>query len=58
MGRRSEDQEERGSPTFEDLKEPKAKIVVWTTDREDALKKVTEDMMLDEGEVTSNVLDS
>ena len=43
--------EERGRPTFEDMEEPKVEIVVWTTDREEALKKVTDDMMVDEGEV-------
>ena len=50
-GLRSADKEELGTPVFEDMEEPTVEIVVWTTAREEALKKVTEDTIVDEGEL-------
>ena len=41
VGRPSADKEERGVPVFEDIEEPTVEIAVWTTAREEALKKVT-----------------
>ena len=40
------------------MKEPTVEIAVWTTSREEALKKVTEDTMIDEGELSPQVLDA
>ena len=34
-------------PVFDDMEEPTVEIAVWTTAREEALKKVTEDAMAD-----------
>ena len=44
-------------PTFEDMEEPMVEIAVWTTAREEALKKVTEEGRSDEGELLAAVLD-
>ena len=57
-GLRSADKEERGTPVFEDIEEPTVEIVVWNTARDEALKKVTEDTIVDEGELSPKVLDS
>ena len=57
VGRRSAAEEERVTPAFDDIEEPEVEIVVWTTELEEALKKVTENMMADEDEVSSKVLD-
>ena len=43
---------------FDDMEEPTVEIAVWTTAREDALKKVVEDAMADEGELSPQVVDS
>ena len=45
------------APTFEDMEEPMVEIAVWTTAREEALKKVTEEARSDEGELPAAVLD-
>ena len=45
-------------PAFDDMEEPKVEIAVWTTDLEDSLKKVTEELMADEGELSPKVLDA
>ena len=45
---RQEGEEERSAPTFEDMEEPTVEIAVWTTAREEALKKVMEDVRSDE----------
>ena len=57
-GQRSADKTERGTPVFEDMEEPTVEIVMWTTTREEALKKVTKETMVDEGELSPHVLDS
>jgi len=44
-------------PTFEDMEEPMVEIAVWTTAREEALKKVMEEARSDEGELSVGVLD-
>ena len=36
-------------PVFEDMEDPTVEIAVWTTAREEALKKVTAESMTDEG---------
>ena len=41
VGRQSAENEERGTPVFDDMEEPIVEIAVWTTAREEALKKVT-----------------
>ena len=56
-GRRSADKEELGMPVFDGIEEPNVEIVVWTTEREEALKQITEDMMADEDELSPKVLD-
>ena len=53
---RSANKQERGTPVFEDMEEPTVEIVVWTTAHEEALKKVTGDTMVDEGELSPKVL--
>ena len=45
-------------PVFDHMEEPTVEIAVWTTAREEALKKVTDDAMADEGELSSQVLDA
>ena len=45
-------------PAFHDMEEPKLEIVVWTTEREVALKKVTEEQAADKDELTPKVLDA
>ena len=52
VGRKSAEKEERVTPVFDDME-----IAVWTTAREEALKKVTEDAMTDEGELSPQMLD-
>ena len=49
-GRQTEEKEERVGPVFDDMEEPTVEIAVLTTEREEALKKVTEEAMADEGE--------
>ena len=44
-------------PTFEDMEEPMVEIAVWTTAREEALKKVMEEVRSDEGDLPTGVLD-
>ena len=39
------------------MEEPTVEIVVWTTLQDEALKKVTDDTMVDEGELSPKVLD-
>ena len=51
VGRQSAEKEERGTPVFDFMAEPTVEIAVWTTAREEALKKVTEDAIVDEGEL-------
>ena len=43
--------------TFEDMDEKMVEIDVWTTAREEALKKVMEEARTDEGEVPMKALD-
>ena len=57
VGRQSAEKEERVTPVFDDMEEPTVEIAVWTTAREEALKKVTEDAMADEGELSPQLLD-
>ena len=56
-GLRSADKVELGAPVFEDMEEPTVEIVVWTTLRDESLKEVTEETMIDEGELSPKVLD-
>ena len=42
---------EQSVPTFEDMEEPMVEIAVWTTAREEALKKVMEEVMSDDGDL-------
>ena len=44
-------------PMFEDMEEPMVEIAVWTTAREEALKKVMEEVRSDEGELPVGELD-
>ena len=46
-GQWSADKYELVMPAFDDMEEPRVEIVVWTTEREDALKNVTEELMAD-----------
>ena len=55
---RSVDKTERETPVFDDMDEPTVDIVMWTTTREEALKNVTKETMVDEGELSPQVLDS
>ena len=55
VGRQSADKKGRGAPVFEDMEEPTVEIAVWTTAREEALKKVVEEAMPDEGELSPQV---
>ena len=57
-GPRSADKVELGAPVFEDMDETTVEIVMWTTLRDAELQKVTESMMVDEGELSPKVLDS
>ena len=50
-GQQLAETEERGVPVFEDMEEPTVDVAVWTTAREEALKKVTAESMADEGEL-------
>ena len=43
---------------FDDMEEPIVEIAVWTAARDEALKKVTEDTMDDEDELSPQVLDA
>ena len=52
-----EEKEGQAVPTFEDMEEPMVEIAVWTTAREEALKKVMEEVRTDEGELPTKVLD-
>ena len=45
-------------PTFDDMEEPTVEMVMWTTTMEKALKKVTKETMVDDGELSPQVLDS
>ena len=45
-------------PVFDDMEEPTVDIAVLTTAREEALTKVTEEKMTDEGELSPQVLDA
>ena len=45
-------------PMFDDTEEPTVEIAMWTTAREEALKKVTEDTMADERELSPQWLDA
>ena len=56
-GHQAEGTEWQTGPTFEDIEEPMVEIAVWTTAREEALKKVMEEARTDEGEVPMRVLD-
>ena len=49
--RQSAEREERVTAVFDDMDEPTVEIAVWTTAREEALNKVTEDAMADDGEL-------
>ena len=40
---------EHVTPVFEEMEEPTVEIVMWTTTREEALKKVTNETVVDEG---------
>ena len=42
-GRQTEENEGRAVPTFEDMEEPMVETAVWTTAREEALRKVMEE---------------
>ena len=44
-------------PTFDGMEEPTAEIAVWTTAREEALKKVMEEVRSDDGDLPAGVLD-
>ena len=57
-GRQTEEKKERAGPVFDDMEEPTVEIAVWTTAREEALKKVTEEAMADEGELSPQVVDA
>ena len=54
---RQDGEGEQSVPTFEDMEEPMVEIAVWITAREEALKKVTEEVRSDEGELPAGVLD-
>ena len=56
-GRHAEGTEGQAVPTFEDMEEPMVEIAVWTTAREEALKKVMEEARADEGELPMRVVD-
>ena len=56
-GHQAEGTEWQTVPTFEDMEEPMVEIAVWTTAREEALKKVMEEARTDEGEVPMKALD-
>ena len=58
VGHQSAYTEERGVPVFEDMEEPTVEIAVWTTARDEALKKVTAESMADEDELSTQVLDA
>ena len=45
-------------PAFDGMEEPEVEIAVWTTERGDALKKLTAELMADEGELSPKVLDA
>ena len=55
--RQAGEKEGQAVPTFEDMEEPMVEIAVWTTAREEALKKVMEEVRTDEGELPIRVLD-
>ena len=55
--RQTEEQPEKVVPVFEDMEEPTVEIAVWTTAREEALKKVMEEVRSDEGDLPTGVLD-
>ena len=42
---------------FDDMEEPTVEIAVWTTTREEALRKVAEKAPKDEGELSPQVVD-
>ena len=56
--RQTEENDERAVPAFDDMEEPTVEIAVWTTAREEALKKVSEEAMADEGELSPQVVDA
>ena len=49
---------ERAVPAFDDMEEPTVEIAAWTTAREEALKKVSEEVMTDECEWSTQVVDA
>ena len=55
--RQTEEKEWQVVPVFEDMEEPMVELAVWTTAREEALKKVMEEAKTDEGELPTKVLD-
>ena len=55
--RQAGEKEGQAVPTFEDMEEPMVEIAVWTTAREEALKKVMEEVRSDEGELPTRLLD-
>ena len=57
-GRQTEEKEWQVVPVFDDMEEPTVEIAVWTTAREEALKKVVEEAMTDEGMLSPQVVDS
>ena len=55
--RQSEESKAREVPVFDDMDEPTVEIAVWTTAREEALTKVSENVLEDGGELSSKVVD-
>ena len=53
--RQTEEKKERAVPVFDDTEEPTVEIAVWTTAREEALKKVSETAIEDEAELSPQV---
>ena len=52
----TEEKEGQVVPVFEDMEEPTVEIAVWTTAREEALKKVMEEAKTDDGELPMKVI--
>ena len=50
--------EKQEGPVFDDMEEPTVEIAVWTTAREEALKKVVEEAMANESELSPQVVDA
>ena len=55
--RQSEESKAREVPVFDDMEEPTAEIAVLTTAREEGLKKVSEKVLEDGGELSPQVVD-